>query len=63
MLTTILAITITLKLWHLLAIISVVTFFIAISMEDTGGYIPLPVYTPIWLFWNLVGWLVYFIIV
>lgn len=65
MLATILAIAIILKAWHILLTITVLTFIIAAILEskESGGYINLPVYLPMWFVGNLIMWLIYFIIV
>ena len=63
--TTILALVIALKVWHLLTAISVITFFIAYYLDEQNGgsYISIPGFSIMWIFFNLIMWLVYFIIV
>jgi hypothetical protein len=65
MLTTILALTIILKWWMLWATISVITYVIAyiLDAQDPGSYIPIPACQMTWGFFNLIFWLIYFIIV
>jgi len=60
-----LSLTITLHLWHLLLLITIVTFFIAAfaDNETMGTFLPIPCYVPLWLVVNFLMWLVYFIIV
>jgi len=62
-----LAITIMVKIWHILAIITIVTLIIAVIMDasqEGGMYSPtMPVCIPIWFVLNLIIWLIYFIIV
>jgi hypothetical protein len=64
MLASILMMAISIALWKVLLGITIVTLFIAIYLEnkETASYIQIPVWIPIWLFWNLVMWLIYFII-
>ena len=65
MLGTILAIAIILKGWHILLTISIVTFGVMCYFEsrDGGGYMYIPGYFIMWMFVNLIMWLIYFIIV
>ena len=64
--TLLLALVITLKGWHILTIISSITFIIAVILDSQieSYYIPVPpIYCGLWLFVNLIMWLIYFIIV
>ena len=66
-LATTLAVTLSIPIWGVLLIITVLTFIMAAMFESKhggGGYIPFPTAAgPLWLFGNLVMWLIYFIIV
>ena len=60
-----LAFAITLQMWQILLIITTFTFIIASILDEKsgGGYIDIPGFSIMWLFGNLIMWLIYFIVV
>ena len=57
---------ITLQIWHILLLITIISFIVMINAEDKfDGYFSLePIFAiAYWLFGNLIMWLIYFVIV
>lgn len=62
----ILAITLTIHLWHILLAITIVSFIICAILDGNapgGQFFPaIPIYVPVCIVLNLLMWLIYFMI-